>query len=101
MWDCLKYQRELDPSIRIGVAFRFEKDNIFHVSQLQKYIPDPNHIITYPPLYLQEDLSYMEESIQILDHKVKQLRTQAIPLVKVLWRRQQVEEVTWEPKEEM
>ena len=25
-------------------------DNVFHVSQLRKYIPDPNHIISYQPL---------------------------------------------------
>jgi len=39
--------------------------------------------------------------MQILNHKVKQLRNKTIPLVKVLWRSQEFEEATWEPEEEM
>jgi len=29
------------------------------------------------------------------------LRNKAIPLVKVLWRSQEIEETTWEPEEDM
>ena len=75
--------------------------NVFHVSQLRKYIPDSSHILSYPPVQIHEDLSYTEEPVQILDHKVKQLRNKIIPLVKVLWRIQKVEEATWETEEEM
>ena len=32
--------------------------NVFHVSQLRKYISDPNHILNYSQLQIQEDLSY-------------------------------------------
>ena len=56
--------------------------------QLRKYLPDPNHIISYQPLQLQEDMTYIEEPIQILDRKEKQLRSKIISLVKVLWRNQ-------------
>ena len=48
--------------------------NVFHVSQLIKYIPDPNHIIPYQSLQVREDISFVEEPIQFLDHKEKQLR---------------------------
>ena len=75
--------------------------NLFHVSQLRKYIPDPNHIISYQPLQLQEDMTYIEEPIQILNRKEKQLGNKLIPLVKILWRSQQVEEATCELEEEM
>ena len=75
--------------------------NVFHVSQLRRYIPDPSHILSYLPVQIQEDLSYTGEPVQILDHKVKQLRNKTIPLVKVLWRSQKVEEATWETEEEM
>ena len=27
--------------------------NVFHVSQLRKYVPDPDHIISYGPLQIQ------------------------------------------------
>ena len=68
--------------------------NIFHISQLRKYVPDPSHVISYQPLQIQEDISYVEETMQILDGKVKQLRNKAISRVKVLWRNQQIEEAT-------
>jgi len=59
--------------------------NVFHVSQLRKYVPDPNHVIEPEPIKLAEDLTYEEHPIQILDRRVKQLRNKSIPLVKVLW----------------
>ena len=37
-------------------------------------------------------MSYMEEPMQILDRKKKQLRSKIISLVKVLWRNQHIEE---------
>ena len=75
--------------------------NVFHVSQLRKYIPDPSHVPSNSPLQLQEDLSYTVEPVLVLDRKEKQLRNKAIPLVKVLWRSQEIEETTWEPEEGM
>ena len=44
---------------------------------------------------------YIEEPIQILNRKEKQLGNKLIPLVKILWRSQQVEEATCELEEEM
>ena len=41
--------------------------DVFHVSQLWRYIPDPGHIISYQPLQLKENLTYVEEPIQILE----------------------------------
>lgn len=46
------------------------------------------------PNVVQEDLSYMEEPVRLLDRKEKQLRTKIIPLVKVLWRSEKIEEAT-------
>ena len=87
---------------RLALPPEIEKiHNVFHVSQLRKYVPDPNHVLRYSPLQLQEDLSYTVEPVQILDRKEKQLRNKAIPLVKVLWRSKEIEETTWEPEEEM
>ena len=70
---------------RLALPPEIEKiHNIFHVSQLRKYISNPSHVLNYSPLHLQEDLSYTVESVQILDHKEKQLRSKTNPLVKVL-----------------
>ncbi|XP_052178689.1 uncharacterized protein LOC127792279 [Diospyros lotus] len=75
--------------------------NVFHVSMLRKYIPDPQHVIDFHPLELNEDMSYEESPSCILDHKEKVLRNRVIPYVKVLWHRHSPEEATWELEEEM
>ena len=58
-------------------------------------------MIEYEPLQIQENLSYEEIPIKILDHKEQVLRTKTNPLVKVLWRNHSTEEATWEAEEEM
>ncbi len=50
---------------------------------------------------IQPDLTYEEEPIRILAQEVKELRNKKIPLVKMLWRRQNTEEATWESEETM
>ncbi|KAL5559110.1 hypothetical protein UlMin_035321 [Ulmus minor] len=75
--------------------------NVFHVSMLKKYIPDPSHVLEHEPIEVHEDLSYEEQPVQILDKKEKTLRNKVIPLVKVLWRNHKVEEATWEREDDM
>jgi len=59
--------------------------NIFHVSQLRKYVPDPNHILESDSIQVKENMSFEVKPIRILDSQVKQLRGKSIPMVKVLW----------------
>ena len=75
--------------------------NVFHVSMLRKYISDPSHVLNYEPLQLNQDLTYEEKPMRILDTKEKELRNKRIPLVKVLWKNHSTEEATWEMEEEM
>ena len=75
--------------------------NVFHISNLRKYIPNSKHVIEYKPLQIQENLSYEEIPIKILDRKEQVLRTKTIPLVKVLWRNHSTKEATWEAEEEI
>ncbi|PKI36040.1 hypothetical protein CRG98_043564 [Punica granatum] len=75
--------------------------NVFHVSMLRKYMPDPSHILSYQPVELNEDLTYEEEPVEILDKKEQILRTKRIQLVKALWRSHSREEATWEPEDSM
>ena len=104
-----RYVGQFEILDRIGpVAYRLalppvlkRMHNVFHVSQLRKYVPDPDHIISYEPLQILEDMSYTEEPVQILDRKEKQLRIKNISLVKILWRNQNIEEATWELEEEI
>ena len=75
--------------------------NVFHVSQLRKYYPDPSHVIEPAEITIDEDLTYEERPVQILDHQIKQLRNKQIRQVKVLWRNQKFEEATWEREDVM
>ncbi|KAK6160712.1 hypothetical protein DH2020_004093 [Rehmannia glutinosa] len=94
---------------RIGhVAYRIDLPasmsqihDVFHVSMLRKYVSNPSHILKHEPVELKADLSYEEVPLEILLHEVKKLRNKEIPLVKVLWRNQSVEEATWEREDEM
>ncbi|XP_041016136.1 uncharacterized protein LOC121258657 [Juglans microcarpa x Juglans regia] len=75
--------------------------NVFHVSMLRKYIHDPTHIIDHEPLQIQEDMTYTEEPLRILDRKEQVLRNRTISLVKVLWNNHAINEASWEFEEEM
>ena len=87
---------------RIGeVAYRLELPpelprvhNVFHVSQLRKYISDPSYVLEPDPIQLQEDLSYEEQPVQILDWREKHLRRKIVPLVKVLWANHETSKAT-------
>ena len=87
---------------RVGqVAYRLQlpaslggMHDVFHVSRLRKYNPDPQHVLSMEEVELQEDLTFQEKPIKILDRKVKVLRTKSVPLVKVLWQYHYVEEAT-------
>ena len=59
--------------------------NIFHVSQLRKFVSDPSHILKSDSIQVKENLSFEVKSIRILDSQVKQIRERSIPMVKVLW----------------
>ncbi|KAL0544126.1 hypothetical protein IC582_019237 [Cucumis melo] len=56
--------------------------NVFHVSMLRKYVPDPSHVVDYESLEIDENLSYTEKPVEVLVRVVKMLRNREIPLVK-------------------
>ncbi|XP_073318149.1 uncharacterized protein [Primulina huaijiensis] len=72
--------------------------NVFHVSQLIKYISDPNHILEAGPLLvesnLNEELKYEEIPNRIVDTKDQILRRRTIPYVKVQWSNHTEKEAT-------
>ena len=43
--------------------------NVFHVSQLRKYIPDPTQEIRVEVIELRDDLTYPESPERILDRR--------------------------------
>ncbi|XP_073019435.1 uncharacterized protein [Primulina eburnea] len=79
--------------------------NVFHVSQLRKYIPDPSHVLEVEPLVIEgnlgEELKYEEVPIRIVDAKEQVLRRRITPYVKVQWSNHTEREATWEVEEKM
>ena len=88
------YELALSPTL-VGVH------NVFHVSMLRKYIPDPSRVLNYEPLKIKDNLTYEEVLIEILDCKDQVLRTKIISLVKVLWKNYTMEEASQEREDEM
>ncbi|XP_074265537.1 uncharacterized protein LOC141587975 [Silene latifolia] len=96
----------LDP---IGeVAFRLalppsldRVHNVFHVSQLRKYVSDSPHVLEVENIELDEALTYAKVPKEILDRKVRKTKNGEIVLLKMLWSNHNVEEATWEPEEAM
>ena len=56
--------------------------NVFYISILRKYIPDPSHVLEAPPIELKEDLSFEVQPLAIVDQEMKQLRNKVISMAK-------------------
>ena len=74
--------------------------NVFHVSQLRKYIADPAHVLEDDDVQIREDLTIGARPVRILDSQVKQFRGKEIRTVKMLWD-EATQEMTWEMEDVM
>ena len=74
---------------------------LFHISMLKKCIGDPVSILPLEGLGVNENLSYEEVPVEILDRQVKKLRNKEVASVKVLWRNHLVEGATWKAEADM
>ena len=69
---------------------------VFHVSMLRKYTPDPAHVVEWGQIEVDTGGTFEEEPVCILDSRDQVLRHKTVRLVRVLWRHYGVEESTWE-----
>ena len=74
---------------------------VFHVSMLKKCLGDFASILRVEGLGADEELSYEEVPVEILDRQVKRLRNNEIATMKVLWRNHLGEGATWEVEADM
>jgi hypothetical protein len=75
--------------------------NVFHVSLLQKYVHDPNHVIEWNLIQVDLEGDFQVQSMCILDRKVKVLHNRSMEFVKVQWTCYGPEDVIWEHEDAM
>ncbi|XP_050918962.1 uncharacterized protein LOC127136451 [Lathyrus oleraceus] len=72
------YQITLPPSL-------VNLHDVFHVSQLRRYITDPSHVVQLNDVEVRDNLTVETLPMRIEDREVKQRRGKEIALVKVVW----------------
>ncbi|GAU51606.1 hypothetical protein TSUD_414380 [Trifolium subterraneum] len=96
-------------SERIGkVAYRIalpitlsNLHDVFHVSQLRKYVSDPSHVIESDDIQVNDNLTIETIPLRIEGREVKKLRNKEIASVKVIWGGSAGENATWELESKM
>ena len=74
---------------------------VFHVSMLQRYTPDPAHVVDWGQIEIDTDGTFEEGPVCIVDSRDRVLRHKTVTLVRVLWQHCGVEESTWEREDTM
>jgi hypothetical protein len=75
--------------------------DVFHVSQLKKCLRVPEEQLPMEDLSVQDDLTYVEHPIKILDTLTRVTRNKVIKMCKVQWSHHGEDEATWEREEEL
>ncbi|GKC83648.1 putative reverse transcriptase domain-containing protein, partial [Tanacetum coccineum] len=103
-----RYVRPFKVLKKVGtVAYKLELPqelsrvhNTFHVSNLKKCYSDDPLVIPLEGLQVDDKLHFVEESVEIMDHEVKQLRRSRVPIFKVRWNSRRGPEFTWEHEDQ-
>ena len=74
---------------------------VFHVSMLRRYTPDPTHVVDWGEIEVDTDETFGEGPMCIMDSRDRVLRRKTVRLVRVLWQHRGVEESTWEREDMM
>ena len=90
----VSYQLELPPHLS-------QVHVVFHVSQLRRCFKDPIREVDHKTLDLQENLSYREYPVCILDEAERTTRRQKIKFLKVQWSNHSEKEATWEREDRL
>ncbi|WVZ75902.1 hypothetical protein U9M48_023921 [Paspalum notatum var. saurae] len=88
------YRLELPPNLS-GVH------DVFHVSQLKKCLRVPEEQAPLEDLNVQEDLTYTEHPVKILETSEMITRNKLIKMCRVQWSHHTEKEATWEREDEM
>ena len=75
--------------------------DVFHVSQLRRCFKEPSRTVDHEILDLQEDLSYRETPVRILDEAERRTRQKTTKFFKVQWSNHSEDEATWEREDHL
>jgi hypothetical protein len=90
----MAYQLELPDNLS-------DVHDVFHVSQRKKCFRVPEEHLSVEDLSVQDDLTYAEYPIKILDTLTCVTRKKVIKMCKVQWSHHGEDESTWEREEEL
>ena len=88
------YQLELPPHLS-------KVHDVFHVSQLRRCFSDPIREVDHETLDLQDNLSYREYPVRILDQAERTTRRRNLKFLKVQWSNHSEKEATWEREDRL
>jgi hypothetical protein len=88
------YQLELPDRLSDG-------HDVFHVSQLKKCLRVPEEQLPMEELNVNEDLTYSEHPVRILETSRRITRSKVISICKVQWSHHSEDEATWEREDEL
>jgi transposase InsO family protein len=90
------------------VAYRLELPlnlsgvhDVFHVSQLKKCLRVPEEQAPIEGLDVQEDLTYVEHPVKILETSERVTRNKKVKMCRVQWSHHTEDEATWEREDEL
>ena len=86
---------------RIKLPPTMKAHTVFHVSLLNKYVHDSNHIIDWSMIQVELEGDFFPEPQCIIDKKETPLRNITISQVKVQWKHFGPDEDTWEMEDAM
>ncbi|WVZ97451.1 hypothetical protein U9M48_042989, partial [Paspalum notatum var. saurae] len=75
--------------------------NVFYVSQLKKCLMVPKEQAPLQGLEVQEDLTYTEHPVKILETSERVTRNRRVKMCRVQWKHHTEDEATWEREEEL
>jgi hypothetical protein len=88
------YQLELPGSLS-------DVHDVFHISQLKKCLRVPEEQLPMEELNVNEDLTYSEYPVRILETSRRITRSKIINMCKVQWSHHSEDEATWEREDEL
>jgi hypothetical protein len=95
-------ERKVEVAYQLELPARLsDVHNVLHISQLKKCLRVPEEQLPLEELDVQDDLTYMEHPIKILDIAERITRSKRIRMCRVQWSHHAEDEASWEREDEL